>query len=52
MIADVECPDCYGNHLTPEERQRLEAIQVEKRNLSAEVRRIYDRARKRMNRNQ
>lgn len=36
--------------LTPEERDRLEAIRAEKRKLSQEARRIQDRGRKRSQR--
>lgn len=37
----------YLENLTPDERSRLEEIKAEKRKLSAEARRLYDRGRKR-----
>lgn len=46
MAADVE----WRDFLTDAERERLEQIKVENRNLKAEHRRIYDRCRKRMGR--
>lgn len=42
-------PD-WRNHLTDEERERLEAIKAERLTLSREQRRIFDRARKRASR--
>jgi len=38
----------WREHLTPEEAKRLEDIADEKRALSREARRIFDRARKRV----
>ena len=40
----------WRDHLTDDERRRLDEIDVEKRDLIAERRRIFDRARKRLDR--
>lgn len=41
----------WRSHLTPDEARRLDEIALTKRDLSAEARRIFDRARKRAERN-
>lgn len=43
-------PADWREHLTGEDRERLAAIDAEHRTLTAERRRIYDRARKRAKR--
>ena len=40
----------WRDHLTPDEVQRMEAIQQERIDLNREYRRIFDRARKRADR--
>lgn len=40
----------WRDHLTPEERDRMAAIQQERLALNREYRRIFDRARKRIKR--
>jgi hypothetical protein len=40
----------WRSHLTPEEAQRLLELDAERRALTREYRRIFDRARKRANR--
>jgi hypothetical protein len=38
----------WRDHLTPEERNRMDAIKAERLALNREYRRIFDRARKRV----
>jgi hypothetical protein len=40
----------WRTYLTPDERERLQAIKLERIALNREYRRIFDRARKRANR--
>jgi hypothetical protein len=40
----------WRDHLTPDERARMDAIKQERLALNREYRRIFDRARKRANR--